>query len=267
MIRRISLTTDFSMEGQAAFYTALALAIRHRSRLDILHVSGTDQEAEWDRFPRVRQVLERWKLLPAGSRVEDVQPILGVDINKVEIFGSNITKAITDFVTRHTPDLMVAASHGRRGVSRWLEGSVAMQAMRGTALPSLLIGPSAKPIVDVETGALNLKTVLIPIADVPSPQRAIAAFHRLLSPHAPDVHYIHVIEPGVSMEAVRNHVPQTRFLEGDVVSTILDAADGMLADVIVMITARHKSLIDLLRGSTTERVLREARAPILVLPG
>lgn len=266
MMKRISLITDFSADGEAAFYTALALAVRHRTRLDILHVSRTGHEAEWERFPHVREVLERWNLLAAGSRAEDVKPTLGVEIIKVEIYGDDTARAISDFVSRHTPDLMVAASHGRSGLSRWLEGSVAMQAMRETTLPALLIGPSAKPIVDTASGALSLNTALMPVTCTPSPRRAIATFHRLLGSQAPAVHHIHVVEPGVPKKAVLSLVPQTSFLEGDVVSTILDTADGMHADLIVMSTAEHRSVLDLLRGSTSERVLRQARSPVLALP-
>jgi nucleotide-binding universal stress UspA family protein len=37
-------------------------------------------------------------------------------------------------------------------------------------------------------------------------------------------------------------------------------------DLIVMMTERHTSLFDLLCGSTTERVVRGARCPLLAIP-
>ena len=51
---------------------------------------------------------------------------------------------------------------------------------------------------------------------------------------------------------------------GDVVGTIAVAA--MRADLLAMPTAGRQGLGDILRGSTTERVLRDAPCPVLALP-
>jgi hypothetical protein len=53
---------------------------------------------------------------------------------------------------------------------------------------------------------------------------------------------------------------------GDVVSTILKAADEQQADLIAMPTAGHHGFLDAVRGSTTERVLRHAPCPVLAVP-
>jgi nucleotide-binding universal stress UspA family protein len=47
---------------------------------------------------------------------------------------------------------------------------------------------------------------------------------------------------------------------------ILAAGADFDADLIVMTTEGHNSLFDLLRGSTTERVVRGARCPLLAIP-
>jgi nucleotide-binding universal stress UspA family protein len=50
------------------------------------------------------------------------------------------------------------------------------------------------------------------------------------------------------------------------VDEIVAAADTWAADLIVMATAGHSGVLDALRGSTTERVLRRARCPVLAVP-
>ena len=50
------------------------------------------------------------------------------------------------------------------------------------------------------------------------------------------------------------------------VESILDAASEASADVIIMATAGRNGFLDALRGSTTERVLRAARCPLLAIP-
>jgi nucleotide-binding universal stress UspA family protein len=53
---------------------------------------------------------------------------------------------------------------------------------------------------------------------------------------------------------------------GDVVDVILGMGEDFDVDLIVMVTSGHDSLLDMLRGSTTERVLRGARCPLLAIP-
>lgn len=51
---------------------------------------------------------------------------------------------------------------------------------------------------------------------------------------------------------------------------MVDVIIGMGADfdvdLIVMTTEGHNSMLDMMRGSTMERVLRSARCPLLALP-
>ena len=54
--------------------------------------------------------------------------------------------------------------------------------------------------------------------------------------------------------------------KGDPVEWILAAGADFDVDLIVMTTEGHTSLFDLLRGSTTERVVRGARCPLLAIP-
>jgi universal stress protein family protein len=53
---------------------------------------------------------------------------------------------------------------------------------------------------------------------------------------------------------------------GEVVEQILQVAAERSADLIVMTTQDHHGFLDALRGSTTERVLRGARCPLLAVP-
>ena len=47
---------------------------------------------------------------------------------------------------------------------------------------------------------------------------------------------------------------------------ILAVAGECAADLVVMATRGHDGFLDALRGSTTERVVRHARCPVLGLP-
>jgi nucleotide-binding universal stress UspA family protein len=58
--------------------------------------------------------------------------------------------------------------------------------------------------------------------------------------------------------------PQLR--TGNIVDGILQAAGETAANLICTATAGHDGSLDAMRGSTTERVLRQAPCPVLAVP-
>ena len=54
--------------------------------------------------------------------------------------------------------------------------------------------------------------------------------------------------------------------DGDPVDEIAAAAELVRADLVVMPTEGRQGVFDALRGSTTERVLRRVRCPVLAVP-
>lgn len=264
-MRKISLTTDFSTEGAKAFHTALALAVFYHARLEILHVSHPDQDPAWGEFPRVRDTLAAWGLLPPVARQEDVEACLGVEIGKVDIRSKDAVSGMAGFLMKHPPDVLVAASHGRTGINWWLSGSVAVETLRMSSIPTLLLGPTAEPFIDEDSGQLNLSKILFPIATSPSPIEADHTFRTLMGNIPAQVSHVHVREDGVDTEGLGQHFPGLITLQGDVRNTILKAARDFNAAMIVMPTAGHQGFVDALRGSVTQPVLREAPCPILAL--
>ena len=59
---------------------------------------------------------------------------------------------------------------------------------------------------------------------------------------------------------------EERTRTGPVASEILAAADALDADLIVMPTDGRSGFVDALRESFTERVVDEARCPVLAVP-
>ena len=59
--------------------------------------------------------------------------------------------------------------------------------------------------------------------------------------------------------------PEFFVRSGDPAEVIVKVANELMADVIVMATHGHKGLARLVLGSVAERVVREARPPVLTL--
>jgi len=68
-----------------------------------------------------------------------------VKINS-EVVSGRPAESITDYAAQNNIDLIVLASHGRGGISRWVFGSVADRIIRSSSIPVLLIrAPGCTP--------------------------------------------------------------------------------------------------------------------------
>ena len=82
------------------------------------------------------------------------------------------------------------------------------------------------------------------------------------------MHLIHVGTTAPMLSAVSADDPgrpPILLRSGNVVQSIIDAAIEFEIDMIGMPTAGHHGVLDALRGSTTERVLRQAPCPLLAI--
>jgi nucleotide-binding universal stress UspA family protein len=264
MIRSIAHPTDLSRDGAAAFEHALRLAMVHRCHLDVLHVRSPGEGSDWESFPHVREVLQRWNILEPGARIEDIRAETGVSVSKVDIRDSDPIDGLSRFLQDHRADLIVLRSHGRAGLERWLASSVSVELAGETSVPTLILGPQARPFVDSVTGRLEIATVLVPVDHDPAPDAAVAVLESLVKGLEAELDFLHVGEdPPVLRDAGQAQRP-VRTIAGPVIDTVL--AQAGQASLIAMPTAGRHGLLDALRGSTTERVVREATCPVLAIP-
>jgi nucleotide-binding universal stress UspA family protein len=263
--------SDFSEGSLGAFHHALKAALVARSRLTILHVSpGT--KLSWTDFPGVRETLERWNLLPADSP-RAALPQLGIDVRKVVARQKHPVKAVVSYLKTHPADFIVLASRAHEGRASWLRQSVAEPISRQSGQMTLFLPEGVAGFVSAQNGALNLKTILIPVAAKPRPQPAVAAAVRLVQrlqcPRGTLV-LLHVGEAADTPKVQCPDVPGWKWKHvtrsGDVTHGIVDVAGKQSADLIVMSTSGKHGFLDALRGSQSEQVLRTGGYPLLTVP-
>jgi nucleotide-binding universal stress UspA family protein len=266
--------TDFSDDSMNAFTHALKIATLAKCRLYVAHVADRAGAHEWHAYPHVRQTLAQWGLLDAFAPTAAIFERLGVEVVKVEIEPQDPVRGVTRFLETHPSELMVLATQGREGLPRWLQPSIAEAMSRRSHVQTLFVPPHSRDLVDRATGELNLNCILIPVDHEPAPLGAIKAiqqFYRALGAK-PEIRILHIGKsaPVVATVSSPGHpapiaVP-VEVKDGDVVEGILRAAAELRVNMIGMPTAGHHGLLDALRGSTTERVLRHASCPVLAVP-
>ena len=262
--------TDFSSASELAFAHALKLTLLTTGELRILHIAPDAGPTGWKNFPGVREALERWRVLPPGSPSSAVAE-LGVHIEKVQAAASDPVTQTCEFLREHPADLIVMATHPRDGLARWRQPSVAAAIGQQAGEIALFVPEGAPGFVSPHTGELGLRRILVPVDHVPSAQPAIDAAvslallagndpitFRLL--HVGDAAFPTIITP---QRATWSWERQTE--PGAAVDRLVASMQEWGPDLVVMTTQGRHGFMDALRGSTTERVLREARCPLLAV--
>ncbi len=267
MLKRIFHPTNLESEAVPAFLHALGLTVAAPATLTLLHV-GAEEELSMDGMPQVRATMRRWGVITNTESSHELRE-KGIGVRKILDTGDPL-QACLDHLRDHSADLMVLHTHQRSGRTGWLGGRVAEPLTREAHLPTLIVPGKVRGFIDPDNGSASLRRVLLPVAAHPKPQEAIALAAWLADAlRAEDVRFSLLVigdddpvadfkppaRPGWEWSLARR--------DGDVVEGILQAATQGQADLIVMITEGHDGFLDALRGSTTERVLRQARCPLL----
>lgn len=264
--------TDFSADSHIALIHALKLALVTRADLSMMHIDPDAAREDFEDFPRLNPILERWNLLPPNSPDGHISR-LGLSISKVRAASNNPTEALLHHLADYPADLLVMATHQYDGFDRWHHQTVAEPVARGSHTPTLFVPTHVEGFVSAATGEPKLRRVLIPISEKPSPQTAVDITAQLALALGCDKLtsiLIHIgsgaIPHSLDYPMLKGFVWQMMIGNGNIVDMILGMGADFDVDLIVMTTEGHHSLLDMIRGSTMERVLRGARCPLLAIP-
>jgi nucleotide-binding universal stress UspA family protein len=172
-------------------------------------------------------------------------------------------------IEKQKPDLVVLATRGRHGLPLWIKPSVAQAIAHRTSAMTLFVPHGCRGFVSLG-GVVNLRRILLPVDHKPDPgEVAIRATRaaEALGDECVAIVLLHVNGsefPQFDRPEGQAWVWKELRREGDVVETILEEA--ATADLIVMATEGEQGIIDAMRGSVTERVVRDAPCPVLAVP-
>ena len=269
---RIFHPTDFTEASEIAFVHALKLAAHTHGRLTMLHNESHEHIQHWSEYPKVRNVLERWGFLPPHSQREDVAQ-LGLSIAKIAAREATPVEGALDYLQRHPHDLIVLATHQYAGLARLTHPAVAEPLVRKAGEMALFVPEGADGFVAIESGAVTLHNILIPVDHLPAPQMALEAASVIAAALNCNRVRFTVLHVGDASAFPQVHVPAREAVgwhkvvkSGNVEAAILETAHECKADLIVMATAGRHGVVDALRGSTTERIVRNAEVPVLAVP-
>ena len=153
LLDNILIATDFSEPSEAALAYGRELARTFGARMHVLHVTeeaiAAVGVASWPpNLPKLQAEIDEqaWHRLNAILVPEDRARR---DVRAIVRHSWSIATAIVDYARREQIDLIVVGTHGRRGPSRALIGSVAERVVRTAPCPVLAV---RRPEHDFLTG-------------------------------------------------------------------------------------------------------------------
>jgi len=289
--RTILFAADFSENSKEAFHAACLLAIESQTRMIVLHVVDPDWVAQdpiyFGQPPSVQFVAKRdedhhealkRKLgeVYTPNRPIDIQYHVREGDPQVEIL------RMADGVKS---DLIVMGTHGRTGLRWLLSGSVAIAVLREAHCPVLALHSAEHSRPDEEIHVILHPTDFSVSSEVPlRVARSLARDRgaRLIILHVAALEILTDETPDAQsdprrdrdiLEQARKRVDgpdlkypvETMLRRGFAPDVILDVAEEVQADLIVMGTHGRTGLTRTLMGSVAEAVVPKANCPVLVV--
>jgi nucleotide-binding universal stress UspA family protein len=190
----------------------------------------------------------------------------------------NAAEGIIEYINNETLDLIVMATHGRSGVSRWAMGSIADKVVRTTTRQPMLLIRAKGCHPDVRAKRI-LKKALVPldgslVSESVLPY-VIALAHRLhmeltllqVIPKANNGHadaedYLQ----GWCCHLEESGVPTSYEIRaGAAADQIIDLADELASDMVAMSTHGQNSINLWPLGSVAQKVLLGGNTPLLLI--
>lgn len=278
--RHILYATDFSPSAEHALPYAVEIARRSLATIHAVHVTSPDvypevPPAEWPEMASRAREFRAQKKVRLELELQELP-------HEVLFLTGDVLEEIEAIIREKNVDLLVLGTHGRKGFSKVLMGSVAEKLFRRVSCPVLVVGPGVTSRHS-HAKAAELNRVLYATDFSPESLAAARYAISLTKDHRAELILLHTAEAGageddkLALETLKNVVPlgarlqskPTYLIEhGEAADTILKAAKDARADLIFLGSRDLETqLIAATRFSASidARVAAAAPCPVLIV--
>jgi nucleotide-binding universal stress UspA family protein len=301
VFRRILVPLDGSRFGDHALAPAIDIAVRLGATIELVHVHRyaerdghasampqyqyqhvTEADARFDAdvLDRERQALE--------EKAADLELRFGVAV-QTRILTGRTPYAIATEAGNIAADLVVLASHGRTGLDRIINGSLAHTLLAQLNVPTLCVHPASE---DADLAARALRRLLVALDGSPFSEQILDIVAPLATRLEAEVTLLHVVSPRPLLASGTDDTYRTIVNRDQAVGYLHDLAERwrgrlpeplLLAledrrpanlvsnlvamgeyDAVAMATHGRGGLSALLMGSVANDVLRATATPVLL---
>jgi nucleotide-binding universal stress UspA family protein len=274
MLETILIPLDGSTLAEAILGQVRKILFRQDSELVLVRAVtiplGT--EATTPELMESIQVQATWYLEEMARKLRDQ----GARVRTVLRMG-HPAEVILEVAREERATLIAMTTHGRTGLSHWAFGSVTEKVLRASPIPVLATRSFTAAGVPSSGEELKLKKILIPVSDEDLSMKIVEPALELARLFGSSATLLHVCEGAACAvpvpplkqafdrfrEAGLDAEPLMR--QGDPAAQVLEACRESNADLIAMTTHGRAGLSRWLMGSVTEKLLRAAPVPLLIV--
>lgn len=266
---RIAHATDLHPDGGIAFEHSVALASRGDGALFSLHANPADQKAV-RRMPDASELIDEWKTRGGSNELAPAE------FHKVShTCCDDPVDTLLDAMNDIHPNLLVVGKHPVEGMFKFLHNSVSESLALNAQIPALFLPIGGRGFVSPDTGDLELRKVLVPVRgefDMLPVYEVVEQLLDRLDVDEVEIILLHVGKNDDTLDSILT--PEGRpgwkvrrvERKGEIAEEIAGFAAENDIDLVAMGTRGQDSLLDIFRGSNTQRVVREATCPVLWVP-
>ena len=291
---KILFPTDFSDCANAALKDAVAFARRVGAELHLLHVVvmfSDDPNRSDHVYSGIESIYQRLQLQASEEMERLVEERPGnLEVRKAQRRGLAAGPAIVEYAAEHDIDLILIGTHGRRGLRRWLLGSVAEEVVRTAECPVVTVRGE-----ETDRSLAAIERIIVPFDFSSDSQRALETALELAALQGSRIDLVHAVTPPIAptgayglplpstppidnsdevMHALDRHIAtlpgsevkiDPKVLIGPIAYRITDYAEESNADLIVIGSHGSSGFYRFLLGSVSEKVVRSAHCPVMVV--
>lgn len=272
-------------ERALPYTRALATALRAPVVL-VTAIGSTDVREELARSLRLHES-ERGYFSSYLGAVADRLALSGT---KTAVHVGDAADVILNTANEYRAQMIIASSHGRSGLGRWMYGSVASALVRSSTVPLLLVG---KEVEARGEDRAHIRKMMVPLDGSPTAEAALTPAKPLAEALETSMTLVRAVPWAADRYVYLPPYPYSAELEGELetagreylekVQRDIDMeteiavvrgqpADALMTyvadndvDLVVMTTHARSGLARIALGSTADRMLH-GKAPVLLIP-
>lgn len=272
-MKSIVVGIDFLTESLAALKLAVIIAVKAKSKIELVFVNKPDKSKPIFMTPaanRQEEVEKRFKeiILKYATKL----PKENFSYRFIE--GKRIVEAINTEAIRFRADLIVIGTKGKVGL-KLFSHSLAFQIIENASIPIISVRDGARI-------AAIIQKILIPIDNTLETRQKIPFTVRLAHACGAEIHLLAIYH--TSIETVKENVERytrqsAEYLErsnidfvvksietDDVVNETIRYANDAQVDMISIMTTQISKVSNLWKGSFAEQLIDQSPIPVITIP-
>lgn len=279
----ILIPTDFAPEQEVAYHTAQALSALFPVRVTLLHqlqpvVTTAPQFLNAEQYTSLQrnQQMHAQEQLTMLAGSDWFAKTAGVHTRLIKDSTKPLHKMLQQLAFENAYDVIFTVSRHRSTLGSYLIGSELMRILRTVDAPILCLSPGWTPRLNRALFATDLSPEAVPAfvhfcglahalkwrincvkINTPGDFDTERVFRQKARDFAEEV-------LGANPNLMREHAEYLLYCDDQPVTGILNCAEDLVADLIVLSTHGRSGLALFVNGSVTQEVVQKTTAPVLV---